>query len=120
MNPPDFRSFCAELIRLTDEPLGDYSSWHHRWHTACAETRAALAQPMELGRPGHCVSTRQLMAAWGVAQCSVSRRLAAINRASLALSALGDHADGAQIGRIVRVHRAPGWWRVVGSAAGRP
>lgn len=73
-----------------------------------------LAEPMDLGRPGHCVSTKQLMAAWGVAQCSVSRRLAAINRASLALSALGDHADGAQIGRIVRVHRAPGWWRVVG------
>jgi hypothetical protein len=46
MNPPDFRALCAELIRLSDEPLGDYSSWHHRWHTACAETRAALAQPV--------------------------------------------------------------------------
>ena len=72
-----------------------------------------LAQSMEIGRPGYFVSVRQLMAAWGCAQCSVSRRIKAINLASCTLSTWGATADGAQMGRVVRVYRAPGFWRVV-------
>lgn len=73
-----------------------------------------LAQPVVIaGKASHCVEIKALMAAWGCAQCSVSRRLRAVNMASRTLAALGSLADGAQIGRIVRVHRKPGFWRVV-------